>query len=245
MSISKTTGRGNRFQDIAGKTFNRLTVITIDEAKTNSSRRRASFWICQCACGNEKVVASAKLISGHTQSCGCLQRERASELNAVHGLSLTPEHKSWSGMKNRCLNSKDINFRNYGGRGIRVCGRYQNSFDEFFKDLGLRPSKNHSIGRVDNDGHYSCGKCTNCNSMGWTFNLRWETSTQQNRNKRSNCLITFNGQTKMLIDWADELKISRKTLWSRLTTGWTVEEALSTPVAFKSTYGRWNKRNND
>lgn len=217
------------FKDLTGKRFGRLIVIKLIGRKNGKH-----IWLCECDCGKEKLITKYDLESGATKSCGCLQKERTIAYHTKHGLSENcPEYKIWSAIKDRCFNKKCKHFYNYGGRGITVCDRYKNSFEEFINNLGFRISKNYTIGRINNDGHYSCGKCEECIKNGWIANLRWETRTQQNRNHRGNKHITFDGQTKILIEWAEEMGINFDTLWNRIYRyGWSVEEALITPVKF-------------
>lgn len=132
-----------------------------------------------------------------------------------HGGSKTPEYRLWAGMKERCLNSKSKAWANYGGRGIRICERWANSFSAFIEDIGYRPSPNHTIDRVNNDGNYEPG------------NVRWATPKEQARNRRDNRLITIDGVTKCAIDWARERGIPTGTVFGLLCTGHAVEFALT------------------
>lgn len=127
--------------------------------------------------------------------------------------SFFPEYTIWGEMKARCLNK---NRENYGGRGITVCSRWLR-FEEFIKDMGTRPSKNHSIDRIDNDKGY------------FKENCKWATWKEQSRNKRNNVNITYQGKTQCLPDWAEELGISKSTLQSRINrSNWPIERAFTT-----------------
>lgn len=137
------------------------------------------------------------------------------------------EAKSHSCAKARCFNIRRSEYERYGGRGITMCDRYRKSFISFLGDIGPCPSAQHQLDRMDNNGHYSCGQCEQCLKNKWKMNVRWATQKQQCRNRRSNLLLTFNRETKLLIDWAVELGISMKRLSSRIKRGWSAEKALS------------------
>ena len=131
-------------------------------------------WFCECSCGNTCVVVGYNLTTGHTTSCGCLQKEILSINRKTHGKSLLVEYKIWIDMKKRCYNKKATAYKDYGGRGIIVCLMWKNSFENFLADMGERPSNKHSIDRKDNDGNYEPGNC------------KWSTKTEQANNTRKN-----------------------------------------------------------
>jgi hypothetical protein len=147
---------------------------------------------------------SHNIIHGHA---GCGWKE--------HGGS--PTYISWLSMRKRCSDPSHDNYRLYGGRGIKVCERWLNSFENFLADMGERP-KGRFLEREDNDGNY---KPSNC---------KWATRSEQARNRRTNHLLTFQGRTQPLIAWAEETGISRLTLRSRLREGWSTERALQEPT---------------
>jgi hypothetical protein len=118
-------------------------------------------------------------------------------------------------MKSRCLNPSDKSYNDYGGRGIKICDKWLESFESFYKDIGPRPSSKYSINRIDNNGNYDP---KNCN---------WALRKEQNRNKRSNINLTYNGKTQCIVDWSRELGIKRTTLSRRIERGWSVERALT------------------
>lgn len=154
-----------------GKRFGRLTVIReIEKARCGHKR-----YLCQCDCGNLSQPLGIGLRSGNTKSCGCLQREVAATSNTKHGNSTrsvrSTEHRIWTSMRKRCQNKNDESFPRYGGRGIRVCERWQ-KFEDFLADMGRRPPGT-SLDRIDNNGNYEPKNC------------RWAPLTVQARNQRA------------------------------------------------------------
>lgn len=158
-----------KFIDITDGRFGRWTVI--DKAK--GALGGEALWICLCECGNTKTLAGNVLRSGKSRSCGCLKKEKAIAAKTTHGMLNTKEYRSWSHMKNRCLNHKDPHYTDYGARGITVCEEWKNSFEAFFADMGIRPEGNFSIDRIDNDKGYSKENC------------RWVTGYTQSNNRRN------------------------------------------------------------
>lgn len=203
-----------QFKNLEGQTFGRLTVISY--AGKSTSKR--CLWRCRCKCGNETVLLSASLGEGRTQSCGCLTRQRTVERNTIHNLTGSAEHNVWMAMLRRCSDSKQRCFSSYGGRGITVCDRWKDSFQNFLEDMGERPSKHHSIEREDNDGHYCPENCV------------WALPDKQSRNTRRTRMLTHDGKTMCLSDWAKEAGISKVTLSDRLKAGWSVSKALQKKV---------------
>lgn len=208
----------SRFIDLTGQKFNRLLVIeNIGKNKWNNYK-----WLCQCDCGNKTVVITSELKSGHTKSCGCLVKEVHLITHVKHGHTqngkISKTYRSWSEIIRRCTNPKCTAYKNYGGRGITVCERWRNSFENFLEDMRKCPS-GYSIDRIDNNGNYCKENC------------RWATREQQNRNSRHNHLITFDGKTQCLSAWAEEIGITMITLWNRIVRSkWPIEKALTTPV---------------
>jgi len=187
------------FQNLTGMTFGRLSVRGyVGRVGYNNT------WHCTCECGNTCHVSGGNLKSGHTQSCGCLQKEEASKASTTHGKTKSPEYRIWFGMKKRCLDKDCENYHNYGGRGIAVCERWANSFEAFFLDMGSRPTAKHSIERNDNNGNYEPGNC------------RWATPIEQANNKRSTVLIDINGVAKPLSVLAREHGLDRSVVVSRI-----------------------------
>lgn len=204
--------------NLTGLRFGRLVVV--DRAGT--SKNRQAIWRCQCDCGNVTDVLSISLRRGATRSCGCLLRESASERatarNTTHGARHTRLYNTWRGMRERCINPAHKSYADYGGRGISVCAEWQDFsvFQKWAFASGYQDGL--TIDRIDSNGNY---EPTNC---------RWADSKQQNLNRRNNHLITYKGQTKTVMEWAEQFQINRYTLTMRLKAGWSVEKALETPV---------------
>ena len=200
---------------VIDETGNRYGMLAVLERSDTSSRR--ARWHCLCDCGNETTVLGADLRRGHTRSCSCLQDSRFED---VHGKSRTNIYFCWCSMKSRCMNPNNSKYRNYGGRGIRVCQAWS-TFEGFYADMGDPPSDKHTIDRIDNDGDYNPANC------------RWATWSQQARNRRSNNMLTYDGKTMCVTDWADKFRLSCSTLQSRIILGWSVERAITQPVRNK------------
>lgn len=202
----------NKFVDLTGKKFGRLTVISRGEI----SPSKKIMWNVRCDCGTEKAVVGASMTRGLTTSCGCYSREVRRQTSRTHGMSYTPEFKAWASMIARCVYPTATGYENYGGRGIKVCERWLASFENFYSDIGDRPSGSHSLDRYpDPDGNYEPG------------NTRWATSVEQARNKRRTFHISIGGETKSLAEWCEALSLPYGTVNSRIRKlGWTHEEAL-------------------
>lgn len=199
--------------DLAGVRVGHLVAVKPDGYKQTASGSRQYFWLCRCDCGKECRVDGCCLRRATTKSCGCRAHP------TKHGMANHPLYGVWCGMRSRCQNPRHKNYRDYGGRGIKVCERWRNSFQSFYEDMGDRPTKTHTIERIDNNADYSPANC------------RWATRAEQNENSRQTRLLTFKGVTLSLGKWAKRIGIDRKTLGCRLDRfGWSVERALSTPA---------------
>ncbi len=205
-----------KLHDLTGHRFARLVVIS--QAPKGSGGH--SRWNCLCDCGEALIRLGGNLRGGSAKSCGC-QKRPSNNNNRQHGQSYTTTYASWSRMLMRCQNPNVRQYQWYGARGIKVCDRWK-TFKNFYTDMGDRP-RGMTLDRIDNDGNYEPSNC------------RWATNSVQHHNKRSNHLITFNGETLNLTDWANCIGISKVTLCARLTRyGWSIERALTTPAQFKS-----------
>ncbi len=131
-----------------------------------------------------------------------------------HGMRHTSEYNTWLHMKDRCNNPKNRRYKDYGGRGITICKAWQESFLEFYNDMGIKP-KNSTLERINNNGNYIKNNC------------KWATKEEQNRNQRSNIVIEYNGMKKILSEWSKFLGIKYMTLYNRLFTyNWSIERAF-------------------
>ncbi len=215
----------SRTKDKTGHRIGRLVVLGPIGRRT----RGRIMWLCLCDCGNTSVLETGSITKGKIKSCGCLMRELAVKRNTKHGLRNTKIYRVWRGIKDRCLNSDNSTYQKYYGvRGISICDEWRDSF-ECFRDHVMELSHygedGYSIDRIDNDGDYEPG------------NVQWATRVEQGRNRRSNRLLTFDGRTQCVAEWAEELGISRYTIYGRLKSGWTVERALREPVVCGGTCG--------
>lgn len=209
-----------------GDRFGRLVVV---ERAANAGTGHA-LYACQCDCGHAIIVRGVSFVSGNTTSCGCYHREAASGRARTHGMSggalghtgRAPEYQAWAAMLRRCYTTTRADYENYGGRGISVCDRWRESFENFYADMGPRPSPKHSLDRINNDGNYEPSNC------------RWTTPDVQARNTRTNVNLTFNGKTQTISEWTRELGFERETLRRRIALGWPVEDAFTTPADLKS-----------
>jgi len=192
--------RSPRTLDLVGQHFGKLVVLE----RLTSRRNHLVEWLCQCKCGNQHVTTTAMLRGGQ-KSCGCVQP--GLKHGHASGGRRTPEYQSWASMLSRCLSPTHEAYNRYGGRGITICDRWR-SFDNFYSDMGPRPSPKHSLDRYpDNNGNYEPG------------NVRWATSTEQNRNRRFNHMLTIAGITCCIAQWVEATGVPYATMWYRWKAG--------------------------
>lgn len=205
-----------RNKEVIGKTFGRLKVLSRVENKITSQGKKQSMWLCQCRCGKTCIVSYHSLSTGNTKSCGCLEFDIKSKIHKTHGMKHTRLYGIWCAIKKRCLNKKDINFIYYGGRGITICDEWKNDFKTFYDwSIANGYKENLTIDRIDVNGNYEASNC------------RWATYKEQNRNKRNSRMITFNGETHCLAEWAEKIGINSKTLASRLKKSDQIESIFN------------------
>lgn len=181
----------------------------------NSADNKPQYF-CRCDCGKSSIVLGKLLRTGHTLSCGCIRYERLKKSITKHGYSFTKTYNVWCAMTARCTNKNCHAYHSYGGRGIFVCDRWKNNFQNFLLDMGHKP-KGHTIDRINVNGNY---EPTNC---------RWATPLEQANNRRGNIMLTYDGITQTISDWARQLNLSRNMLWTRYSKGQTVKEILEVP----------------
>lgn len=202
--------------DLTGQYFGYWKVIE----RFANTEGRCTKWLCECKCGTRKVVNGATLRNGTSKSCGCMRTELLIERVRTHGKRKTRLYRIWAQMIQRTTNKNQKDYDYYGERGIAVCKEWRESFDTFeqwAKENGY--AENLTIDRKDNNKGYEPGNC------------HWVTMKEQSRNTRRTHYLTYNGQTKPLTDWADEMQIPRFVLDTRINKlGWSVEKALTTKV---------------
>lgn len=198
--------------NLIGQKFGRLTVLS----RCGSATSGDAIWECGCECGKKTRATGYQLRANKKKSCGCY---RASLRNSLtHGMSKSPEHKIWRSMLGRCGNPRQDKGNNYCNRGISVCPRWQ-SFENFYADMGSRPSSSHSIDRIDPNGNYEPSNC------------RWATLAEQAVNKRNTRYVAYEGQIIPLIEAVRKsgTPLHYETIWARIQNGWPIDCALFEP----------------
>lgn len=231
------------FIDLTGQKFGRLTVIKrVENDKYGTAR-----WECKCVCGGKTITSTGHLKSGHTKSCGCYSKEIAKEKALKnkyfykHGLFSDKNYIRLShilnAMKKRCYDVNNKSYFNYGKRGIVICDEWLNSESGLFNFYNWAMQNgykdNLSIDRIDNNGNYEPSNC------------RWATAKQQANNKRSNHLITYDGQTYNITEWAEKKNIKPRVLLDRIRRNWTIERAFNQPIRKSPTKKGENKNENN
>lgn len=209
-----------------GDKFGKLTVVSFYESVRDSGsiKRMASV---SCDCGNVLGVEKYNLTNGNTSQCQECARKSRAKNRVTHGHSDSKKNENpigyscytrWQAMKRRCYSEADKRYKDYGGRGIRVCDRWLHSYENFLSDMGLPPAIGYQIDRKDNDGDYEPGNC------------HWVSQSENSRNKRNSRFITAFGKTATLSEWAEETGIKRETIARRLNSGLCAESALDTKL---------------
>jgi hypothetical protein len=201
--------------DLVGKQFGYLTVMKFVGSRVIGGISRR-LWQCQCDCGSIVEITSGNLGSGNSTSCGCM-KFGGRPGNPTHGKSGTLEHRIWKEMRKRCNNPKSSIYHHYGGRGIRICKRWDN-FENFLADMGPAPGADYSIERKNVNRNYCPSNC------------RWIPRKSQSRNRRDTIRLTLKGETRALVDWADHLGFPVTALKARYYRNWSDERILTTPI---------------
>lgn len=193
------------------KIINNLKIIEEGERHITPKGQRLKTYILICFCGKEFKALKGNVDKGHTKSCGCMKSPN------FHGLQDTPIHNTWDSMIQRCTNIKNRQYRNYGARGIKVCDDWRD-FMTFYKwSIVNYWAPKMELDRIDNDGDYTPSNC------------RWVTHSANNRNKRNNRLLTYNGETKTIVEWSEITGLSFRCIQGRVDSlGWSVEKTLTT-----------------
>lgn len=158
--------------DMTGLKIGKWTVLS----RAPNDTRNKAMWLCKCECGKEIAVSGRSLRTGRSLGCGHdhmeMMRNALSRKNDSHGKCKSIEYSSWLSMKSRCLNKNNVRYMDYGGRGIKICERWRNSFKNFHLDMGDRPGLNYSLDRINVNGDYEPENC------------RWADNVTQRRNRR-------------------------------------------------------------
>lgn len=216
------------FKSLLGKPpFGEITIISY-AGRIRHGTQMKTMWNGQCSCGKKRIFFGDNLVRGHTTNCGCVIDAKVKiGLRFRHGHAIhdkiSSEYWTWQGIKKRCCDPDEPGYKNYGARGISVYPAWLESFDNFYADMGPKPSPKHSIDRIDNNGNYDPENC------------RWATQKQQARNMRANRMITYRNETRCLAEWSEMTGISADCISQRIDKlGWPVEKALGSKPYHKS-----------
>lgn len=207
-----TTVRGSRWQDITGERFGRLVAV-----RPNGKQGKNTLWLCKCDCGNHTITNISSLKKGLCKSCGCLRKENTGAMFRKHGHSKEKIFPVYLTMKARCETPNNSHYKYYGGKGIKVCAEWADSFEAFYGwSMANGYSEGLTIDRIDVNGNYEPANC------------RWVSKIVQANNKSNNALITYNGETHTIAEWAKILGLSYYTLYQRIKVhNWTLERAFT------------------
>ncbi len=195
---------GSKIKAPPGK-IGMLTPVGYHGTRMMPNGRTSVLWVFLCDCGREVVKRTCHVTSGNTISCGCAIKDRSVKHGHSRHQDKSGEYRAWCGMIQRCHNENNPKYFMYGERGIEVCQRWMCSFEKFLSDMGPRPSSKHSIDRINNNGHYCPENC------------RWATKTQQSRNRRNVLVLTANGQSKTISEWAESTGLKAQTIYMRVS----------------------------
>lgn len=200
--------------DMTNLRYGRLTVVSLHHRDG-----RKAYWECKCDCGKTTIVRNCALTSGNTKSCGCLGIE-SRHISRTRGgrTPSTTEYNAWCYMKTRCYNTNIKRAPRYSGRGIKVCERWLNSFENFYEDMGKKPSPKHSLDRINNDGDYEPSNC------------RWATWEEQANNSSNNVKFIIDGEAITRANLCKKYGINYSAFRHRVAAGWTLERIISTPI---------------
>lgn len=192
--------------NVIGQRFEKLTVLS-DGPRNRAGRKMVT---CLCDCGNTKDCEPRVLRSGHVKSCGCYQKQIVSKISrarTTHGMTKTTAYQTWIKIRGRCQNARNAKYPEYGGRGIKVCERWDKSFEAFYADMGDKPSPQHSIDRINNDGDYAADNC------------RWATPLMQSRNKRNHRIVEYKGRSMPLSEACELSGVNYRSALYRINNG--------------------------
>ena len=209
----------HNFKDLTGKKFNKLLVLY----KTKKDKNGHYYWKCKCDCGNEKEILGTHLLQGTIKSCGCYNSEQVSKRAKTKQIIPNKRIRHiWELMKSRCYNNKNISFKNYGDRGIKICDEWldkKNGLINFYNwsmENGYR--EDLSIDRIDIDGNYEPSNC------------RWVSWKKQCNNKRNNIKIKYNGESENVCYFIQKYSLNKFAIYSRLRKGWSIKDAIEKPI---------------
>ena len=208
---SEETGKFTPTLLTEGATYNEWTIIEVSHQCPKSGN---IFWKCKCSCGNIRNVAGHRILRGESKRCNAPKHMRENPANVTHGMRYSRIYTCWKNMKCRCLNPKSQGFPLYGGRGITVCDRWVDSFENFYEDMKDGYNDTLQIERNDVNGDYCKENCS------------WATPQQQAKNKTNTAYVTYKGVTKRAHDWAALIGANPKSISRRVYLGWPPEHCL-------------------
>ncbi len=214
------------------KQFGRLTVI-----RFMGKNKIGIYYVeCICSCGAKIFAPCTTFERGKSTSCGCYQRER-SKAKAIHGdanwigsKQKSKTYAAWQSIKDRCFYPNHSSYNRYGGVGTTMCEGYKSSYINFKADMGDAPNSEYSVDRKNAFGHYSCGKCKQCISMGWEMNIRWADKDTQNNNKKNTVYVDVDGVKMSVTLFEKKMGYNPQTIYMRLKSGWSDYDAVHTPI---------------